>query len=138
MQAMTTKKTQTTFSEAREAFPTPLVLVPPPLLVTAPAPLADALEGVKDPGEYSNWHSWSRLSSSPRALVTVMGGHEKPSGVSVSVTVVVVVVTVWIVYPTIEVLVIRQLGPSAVARGFTEGAPAPVLEEVVEMSVGGG
>jgi hypothetical protein len=67
-----------------------------------------------------------------------MGRHEKPSGVSVSVTVIVVVVTVWIVYPTIEVLVIRQLGPSAVARGFTEGAPVPVLEEVVEISVGGG
>jgi hypothetical protein len=136
---MTTKKTQSTFSEAGEAFPTPLVLVSPPLLVAAPAPLADdVLEGVKDPGEYSNWHSWSRLSSSPRALVTVMGRHEKPSGVSVSVTVIVVVVTVWIVYPTIEVLVIRQLGPSAVARGFTEGAPVPVLEEVVEISVGGG
>ena len=65
------------------------LLLPSELLV-----LVAVLDEDPFPGLNSNLHSSSRLSSSPPSSVTVMGGQEKPSGVSVSVTVIVVVVDV--------------------------------------------
>ena len=107
VQAAADRLPKSTARISTSAGTVPLCLEDPDgLLVGEPLPgPVDELVAVGEAGEYSNAQDSSNDKTSPTALVTDIGGHEKFSGSVVVVFVVVVVVVVRLVVVNVIVFV---------------------------------